>query len=163
MTLAHVTPAVAVEDVDAAVAVLRARGLRVSSARRVVLEALFVAEGPVSAEEIADGVPGRVPPSDLASVYRNLETLEEVGLVRHVHLGHGPGRYALPLADDREYLVCEHCDAACAVPEAELADVRSLIQERFGFRPSFSHFPIVGLCAACALQPGGEEESHAHV
>ena len=35
------------------------------------------------------------PEVDLASVYRNLEQLEELGVVRHVHLGHGPGLYAL--------------------------------------------------------------------
>ena len=44
-----------------------------------------------SAEELAAGLGGRVPRSDLASVYRNLETLERHGVVRHVHLGHGPG------------------------------------------------------------------------
>ena len=38
------------------------------------------------------------PASDLASVYRNLEHLEELGVVRHVHFGHGPGLYALPAA-----------------------------------------------------------------
>ena len=36
---------------------------------------------------------GRLPRCDLASVYRNLETLEDAGLVRHMHLGHGPGLY----------------------------------------------------------------------
>ena len=50
---------------------------------------------PVRAEEIAAGIGGRLPRSDLASVYRNLETLENHGLVRHLHLGHGPGLYAL--------------------------------------------------------------------
>ena len=79
----------------AALDALRARGLRVSSARRLVLEALFAADGPVSAEEIAGGLDGRCRRSDLASVYRNLDTLEQVGLVRHVHLGHGAGLYAL--------------------------------------------------------------------
>jgi len=46
--------------------------------------------------------------------YRNLETLEEVGLVRHVHLGHGPGLYALA-APEHEYLVCESCHAVRTV------------------------------------------------
>ena len=74
---------------------IRAHGLRISSARRLVLEALLVADGPMSAEQIAQGIGGRVPCSDLASVYRNLERFEEIGVVRHVHLGHGPGLYAL--------------------------------------------------------------------
>src|SRR3712207_1173155 len=94
MTVSHAAPPHPASDLDAALRTLRGRRLRFSSARRLVLEALYAAPGPVTAEQIASGLGGRLPSSDLASVYRNLETLEEVGLVRHVHLGHGPGRYA---------------------------------------------------------------------
>ena len=75
----------------------------------------FAAAGPVSVEAIADGLAGRLPRADLASTYRNLETLERIGLVRHVHLGHGPGRYALVGSPEREYVACERCDAFVAL------------------------------------------------
>jgi Fur family ferric uptake transcriptional regulator len=145
--------------VDAAVAALRERGLRVSAARRLVLESLFAADAPVSAERIAAGVAGRVPRSDLASVYRNLETLEELGLVRHVHLGHGPGLYALVTDEEREYLVCESCDAVRVVATSELDGVRDGIRNTFGFDARFGHFPIVGLCPDCRVE-ADEHESH---
>jgi Fur family transcriptional regulator, ferric uptake regulator len=157
MTLANLSTPVVVEDVDAAVAALRERGLRVSAARRLVLEALFAADGPVSAERIAEGVGGRVPRSDLASVYRNLETLEELGIVRHVHLGHGPGLYALVAEAAHGYLVCESCDAIRAIASDELAGVRRCIREAFGFHARFSHFPIVGLCPECVGEPDTNE------
>jgi Fur family transcriptional regulator, ferric uptake regulator len=164
MTLAHTAPAVSVEDVDDAIARLRERGLRASAARRIVLEALFLAERPLTAEEVAEGIPGRVPRSDLASVYRNLETLEEVGLVRHVHLGHGPGMYALAGDHDREYLVCASCGVARAVSVGELAVVRDLIWEQLQFAASFQHFPIVGRCATCnARESNGPKEGDGHV
>jgi Fur family ferric uptake transcriptional regulator len=153
MTLANPSTPVVVEDVDAAVAALRERGLRASAARRLVLEALFAADGPVSAERIADGVAGRVPRSDLASVYRNLETLEELGLVRHVHLGHGPGLYALVAEAAHGYLVCESCDAVRPIASDELIHVRRCIRDAFGFHARFSHFPIVGLCPECGGGP----------
>lgn len=156
MTLASTRPAVAVADVEAAVGALRERGLRVSSARRLVLEALFAAAEPVSAEAIADGLSGRVPRSDLASVYRNLEVLEELGLVRHVHLGHGPGLYALASDPEREYIVCESCDAVRAVPAVELDGVRDEIRRTFGFEARFSHFPLIGLCPECAARRDDE-------
>ena len=95
MTPARTARPHGVATIDSAVAALRAGGLRVSAARRLVLEALFAAEGPATVEELAAGFGGRVPPSDVASTYRNLETLEALGLVRHMHLGHGPGRYVL--------------------------------------------------------------------
>jgi Fur family ferric uptake transcriptional regulator len=150
MTLAATTAPIFAHSVEDAVAALRARGLRVSAARRLVLESLFLAERPLSAEEIARGVPGRLPCSDLASVYRNLETLEEIGLVRHVHLGHGPGLYGLAGDREGEYLVCERCEAVRVVRAGELDGARRVIRERLGFEARFQHFPIVGLCAACA-------------
>ena len=76
---------------DAAMATVRAGGLRASSARRLVVAALFEADAPVTAEQIANGLDGRVQSSDIGSVYRNLETLERLGVVRHLHCGHGPG------------------------------------------------------------------------
>ena len=148
MTLPHPGPTLSAPDLDAAVAVLREHGLRVSSARRLVLEALFAATDPISAERIATGLDGRFPSSDLASVYRNLETLERLGLVRHFHLGHGPGLYGLA-GEEREYLVCDRCGALRSVDPSELDGVRELVDEAFGYRASFKHFPIVGTCADC--------------
>jgi Fur family transcriptional regulator, ferric uptake regulator len=139
-------------DVEAAVDVLRSKGLRISSARRLVLAALYAAHAPISAEQIADGLSGRLPRSDLASFYRNLETLEQVGLVRHCHLGHGPGLYAPAGAQEREYLVCDSCSAVLAVEPSEMDAVRELIHERFGYESRFTHFPILGLCADCARE-----------
>lgn len=156
MTAPHTGPPLAASDMDAAVEALRLRGLRVSAARRLVLEALFAAEGPIPAEQIAAGLAGRLPRSDLASVYRNLETLEVVGLVRHFHLGHGPGLYGLTGAAEREYLVCNSCSAIRAVEPDELDRIRALIQRDFGYEASFSHFPIVGLCADCAGEAPGD-------
>jgi Fur family ferric uptake transcriptional regulator len=131
---------------------LRSRGLRVSTARRVVVHTLFAAERPLSAEDIAAGAGGNWPPVDLASVYRNLETLEELGAVRHFHAGHGPGRYALVGDGEREYLACEGCGALVEVEPAELDTVRAEIQERFGYAVRFTHFPIVGRCDECAAE-----------
>ena len=135
-------------DVEAAFAELRARGLRLSSSRRLVLEALFAAGRPATAEEIASGMYGRLPRCDLASVYRNLETLEELGLVRHMHLGHGPGLYA-PASDDDEYVACERCGRSEAVARDVLAGVRAAVREAVGYEPRFSHFPLTGLCPSC--------------
>jgi Fur family ferric uptake transcriptional regulator len=135
-------------SVDAAAAAVRREGLRLSSARRLVLEALFAADHPVTADEIAGGLGGRVPRSDLASVYRNLETLEQLGLVHHVHAGHGPGLYGL--ARGREYVLCERCSSLRAVAPETLAPVRAALHDALGYQARFTHFPLVALCADCA-------------
>jgi Fur family ferric uptake transcriptional regulator len=148
VTVPHNGPPLAASSLNDALRALRATGLRASAARRLVLEALFAAGEPVSAEAIARGLDGRLPPSDLASVYRNLEVLERLGLVRHFHRAHGAALYSLA-REGQEYLVCDSCGSVAAVEAAELEPVRALLHERFGFDPSFMHFPIVGVCAAC--------------
>ncbi len=146
MTLAHPAPSVDAPDLDAAMSVLREGGLRVTSARRLLIEALWGAGEPLSAESLVELLDGR---SDLGSIYRNLEALERLGLIRHVHLGHGPGLYARSSLGPHEYLLCDSCGAHLAVDPAELDDVRELIRDRFGYEARFSHFPIAGLCPRC--------------
>ena len=150
MTVSPDRKPVVVTDLDEAFAAVRATGLRLTAARRLVLEALLAARAPISAEDIADGLGGKMTQSDIASVYRNLETLGELGLVRHFHAGHGPGRYVLEGFGDRVYLACESCGALESVEPAALDSVRDAVRNLSGFEASFSHFPIVGLCAACA-------------
>jgi Fur family transcriptional regulator, ferric uptake regulator len=166
VTVPHRTPALAAKSVENAVDLLRTKGLRVSSARRLVIEALFAADRPLTAEEIAAGLEGWLPSSDLASVYRNLDTLEELGLVRHFHVGHGPGRYALASAGELEFVTCDRCGAFEAVPTRRLDAARELIERETGYRAWFSHFPIVGTCASCTrageTTPKQEHRHHAH-
>ena len=156
MTVPHATRPVAPAGLPAALTALRARGLRVSAARRLVLEALYAADAPVSAEAIAAGLGGRLPGSDLASVYRNLDTLEQAGLVQHVHFGHGPGRYALPRPGVAGYAACEHCGEHRALGAATVARIAVAVRDACGYDARLSHFPVAGRC------PGCEEDHHAH-
>jgi Fur family ferric uptake transcriptional regulator len=151
---AHAAP-VAAPDLASALTAVRDCGLRLSSARRIVLEALFGASGPLTAEEIAGGAGGRVPPCDLASVYRNLETLEAAGVLRHVHVGHGPGLY-LPAGSAMELVVCERCGARADIDPRVTADVRAAVGAATGFVPRFDHFPLAGLCPRCADRRDGD-------
>ena len=148
MTAPHSGATITASTPAEAVAALQRQGLRLSGARRLLLDALYAAEEPVTAEQIAAGLDGRLPCSDLASVYRNLETLEAHGIVRHFHLGHGPGRYA-PAGDAHDYIACEGCGALRAVDPRALAPVREYLRRRFGLSAGFSHVPIVGRCPAC--------------
>jgi Fur family ferric uptake transcriptional regulator len=148
---------VAAEDV------LRAAGHRVSASRRVALQGLFAAVGPVSAEYLAGGLDGRTATCDVPSAYRNLELFERLGLVRHVHIGHGPGLYALVSGDERAYAVCESCGQLTRLETGDVTAIRDRIAGRSGFQAHFSHFPILGLCRECAAGRGGERSrEHSH-
>ena len=158
MTQAPRIPPLAAGDLDDVVAALRARGGRLTAQRRALLEALFAAEGPASAEHLARGLG-----VDPATAYRTLEYLQELGVARHVHIGHGPGLYALATGPEREYLACERCDAVAIVDAASLDGVRAAIRAASGYEARFDHFPIVGLCASCAAgRPPARGAAHSH-
>jgi len=132
-------------SVGDAIDALRDSGLRLSTARRLVLDALFDAEGPVTAAHLS-----RTLSLDESSVYRNLELLEDRGVVRHLHLGHSPGLYVLASENDVEYLYCERCAKVTAVTPDRLDPVREQVRREFGYTPHFTHFAIVGLCQDCS-------------
>jgi Fe2+ or Zn2+ uptake regulation protein len=140
---------------SAAITALRARGLRASGARRLVLRALYEADAPVTAEQVAGGLEGRLPASDLGSVYRNLGVLEDAGLVRQVRVGRAPGRFAPDDGEPREYAACERCGEVAEVHPRALAGVRAAVRASLGYEPRFGRFPLVGLCRGCAA-----EEAH---
>jgi Fur family transcriptional regulator, ferric uptake regulator len=149
MTVPHETRPLAPASVPAAITTLRVRGLRVSAARRLVLEALFAADRPVTADAIAAGLNGRFPSSDLASVYRNLDTLEEIGLVHHFHVAHGAGLYALAAQQQAGYVACEKCGAHRSLDHSTVARVAAVLREACGYEPQLVHFPIVAHCPEC--------------
>jgi Fur family ferric uptake transcriptional regulator len=121
---------------------VRAHGLRVSTARRLVLETLDAAEHPLTADEIAANG------HDLGSVYRNLDALEAIGVVHHVHLGHAAGRYELR-GRTAGWASCEHCGRSTPLTAAEIEAIRAAVRMATGFDAAFSHFPISGRCPDC--------------
>lgn len=154
MPAASLSPVLPAPDVDAALEAIRTAGLRATAARRVLIEALFAAARPVTAQELAGGLGGQVTPGDIAAIYRNLELLERIGLVRHTHAGHGPALYGLADRAEAEFLRCERCGELQAVAPATLTGVRDAIRAATGYEARFTHFPIVGLCRACAAATG---------
>ena len=148
MTIARHSPPLAATSVEAAAALLRERGMRLSAARRLVLEALFAAEGPVSADRLAGGLDGRLPGSDLASLYRNLDTLAAAGIVEHLHVPHGPGLYVLTGRGDG-WAACERCGAVERLGRDAAARLREAVRDATGFEAGLGHCPIVGVCPEC--------------
>ena len=139
----------AVEDrVQRLVELLRARGQRLTLARRALLEELAVADTHLTAEELTSRVCRRAGQVHQATIYRSLDTLERAGLVEHVHLGHGRAVYHL--ADDlHQHLVCEACGAVAEAPGELFTDVQLRLLESYGFAMRPYHFAVLGRCRDC--------------
>ncbi len=138
-----------VDCVDDVLALVRSRGGRATSSRRVLLEALFEAEGHLSAEDLTETVQARVPDVHISTIYRNLEDLQRLGVIVHAHLGHGPATYQLATLA-HTHLMCEECGAMIEAPDELFADLARSIRSRFGFTINPHHFAMPGRCADCS-------------
>jgi Fur family ferric uptake transcriptional regulator len=101
-------------------------------------------------EQLSDAVEG----VDVATVYRTLELLEELGLVKHTHLGHGAPSYR-PADDEHVHLVCHVCGAVTDAEPAIVDVLEQRLRDERGFALDRGHFTVFGRCAACA---GGSAE-----
>jgi len=138
-----------VEDrLGALVDVLRANGVRVTVPRRAILESL-VATGPhVTAEDLAAHVRARHPEVHESTVYRTLDRLGTLGVVDHVHLGHGRAVFHVP-GEAHQHLHCDSCGTVVEAPDELFAGVVRAVEERYGFELDLDHFALGGRCRAC--------------
>jgi len=128
---------------------LHQKGLRLTPQRDLVLQAVR-ALGHATPEEIAERVRASHPSINLSTVYRNLDTLENVGLVQHTHLGHGGATYHASEELNHLHLVCEKCGSIGDAPLDVAASFVQQLSDDYGFKTDVTHFAISGLCANCA-------------
>ncbi len=128
---------------------LRARGYRLTPARSLVLQAVGDL-GHGTPEEVAGAVRRTAQGVSTSTVYRALELLEEIGLVRHTHLGHGAPTYSVATDDDHVHLACRDCGAVEEAAAGLLGDVVDRLQAEHGFRIDLGHFALYGRCRRCS-------------
>jgi len=137
------------DDAEPILALLRAGGGRVTTCRRAILETFLGVGGHVTAEALTAKVQVAQPDVHGSTVYRFLDELERLGVVDHVHLGHGPAVYHLA-SDAHHHLVCQRCGAVVEIPEEVFAGLRARLADDFGFAVEPRHFAVTGRCRACA-------------
>lgn len=115
--------------------------------RTAILEAVRGKQRAFTAEELAESL----QETHVSTVYRTLALLEEIGVVRHIHLSHGPAIYErTAVSTDIRHLVCESCGRHVAVPKRVFDTARRTLERDYGFVLDGSHFAIVGRCKECA-------------
>lgn len=149
---------VAADRVDGLLALVRQRGRRVTTCRRALLAELVRTSEHVTADDLAERVRERHPDIHRSTIYRSLSDLEDLGIVDHVHLGHGRAVYHL--ADDaHQHVVCEACGYVMEVPDEIFEPLERALRDDFGFELLPGHFAVVGRCAACARSVADSDAS----
>ncbi|MGH9094223.1 MAG: Fur family transcriptional regulator [Acidimicrobiales bacterium] len=136
-------------DTDAILALLRAAGGRATATRRATIDVILAAGGEhLNAEEVVARVRQSTPDVAESTIYRTLGALEQLGVITHVHLGHGPSIYhsAEPA---HQHLVCRVCGQITEIPAETLADLAARIEASYGFAIEPLHFAIQGTCSPC--------------
>lgn len=135
-------------NVEAVVGELRQRGHRITPQRVAILEEIMGAEGHLTPQALARDVQRRIPGVDASTIYRTLNLLESIGVVRHSHQEEGAAYHRVG-EGDHVHLSCSRCGGQEDLP-ADLAEhLKGLIIKHHGFEPDLTHFAIAGLCASC--------------
>lgn len=131
---------------------LRQRGLRMTPQRQLILEAIEALEGHVSAESVHAQVVRQFPQVNISTVYRTLDLLEELGLVRHTHFDDGIAQYHLSEVALHQHLVCRGCGSERELDVSILQPLGRKLLSDYGFRVDLAHFALIGWCANCRDQ-----------
>jgi Fe2+ or Zn2+ uptake regulation protein len=128
---------------------LRDGGHTVGATRTAIVEAVLHRDGAFTAEQLTDALDD----VHVATVYRTLALLEEIGVVQHVHVSHGPALFEVAgRTADRRHLVCDDCGDHLTVPSAGFDEAARRLERDHGFVLEGSHFAIVGRCRNCAAE-----------
>jgi Fur family ferric uptake transcriptional regulator len=129
---------------------LHQRGLRMTPQRQLVLDAVCDL-GHATPEQICTQVQASAPAVNITTIYRTLDLLERIGLVRHTHLGHGAPTYS-EQEHQHVHLVCHSCGRITEAP-TDLLDELAHRLRGDGFELDVTHLALSGLCTSCQHAP----------
>lgn len=129
---------------------LRERGLRWTPQRRVVISVLAETDGHVTGAELVDRCRARDASTVPSTVYRTLDVLEELGMVRHGHDPNGREEYHVQPVEEHGHLHCAECGATWEISRRGAAAMASALRTTDGFEVDIGHVTLVGRCAGCA-------------
>ncbi len=136
-----------------ALAALQRAGRRRGSAREAVVGQLGGLHCALGAREIDEGLRAAGQRVGLASVYRALGELEDLGLVRRVEVGDGTARYEPRRTEEEHHhhhLVCDRCGSVTPFSDDGLESAIARLSDRIDFSVDDHEVVIHGACADCA-------------
>ncbi|HEU4325807.1 MAG TPA: Fur family transcriptional regulator [Roseiflexaceae bacterium] len=139
-------------------AALRRQGYRMTPQRLLVLEVVRGGRH-LTAEEIHVAVQARQPFVNIATVYRTLQWLHEVGLVAPLAIGVGPLRYEYMGAGTHHHLICLGCGHEQEIEDTALDALKDLLLAHYGFAAELSHLGLTGRCARCRAGQAHQAEA----
>lgn len=127
---------------------LRGSGYRLTPQRELILAAVERL-GHATPDEVLTEVHEHSSAVNASTVYRTLEVLEELGLVRHAHLSDRAPTYHSVSDHEHFHLVCRNCQTVISVDPDVLTPLLQRLDTDHGFAADIGHLTVFGTCAAC--------------
>ncbi len=128
---------------------LRGKGYRLTPQRELVLRAVDRL-GHATPDEVLAAVHEESRAVNISTVYRTLELLEELGLVKHNHISDRAPTYHSTATPDHVHLVCRSCGAITEVAPAVIAPMTDTLRDDYGFSTDIGHLTVFGTCGECS-------------
>ena len=140
-------------DIEALKESLKQKGYKLTPQRRSIVDTIVDSEGKhLTAEEIYDEVKKKCPEIGLATVYRTILLLEQIGIVSKIHLNDGCSRYELVHEDEEHrhhHLICNDCKKVIEVQDDLLEELEERIRNTYGFDILDHSVKFFGICSEC--------------
>ena len=128
---------------------LRAHGYKLTQARRAVIQALARAARPLSIADLHGCARSSAADLGLVTVYRTLELLTGLGLVRPVHLYDNCHGYAIATPGHTHHVICRRCHCVTEIEGCDLTAFLAQVAAQTGFQITDHWLEVEGLCPAC--------------
>ena len=127
---------------------LRSSGHRLTPQRELVLAAVE-SLGHATPDEVYAEVRTHSESINLSTVYRTLELLDDLGLIRHAHLTDRAPTYHSASGHEHAHLICRDCRRVISIDRSEMEAALEGLAGKRGFAPDYGHLTVFGTCADC--------------
>jgi Fur family transcriptional regulator, ferric uptake regulator len=124
---------------------LREKGYRLTPQRELILEAVDRL-GHATPDEVLAEVRTHATAVNASTVYRTLEVLEDLGLIRHAHISDRAPTYHSTSEHEHFHLVCRNCHRVISVDPDVLTPVAERLEADHGFAIDVGHLTVFGTC-----------------
>ena len=140
-------------DMNALKEDLKKKGYKLTPQRRSIVDTIIDNEGNhLTAEEIYDKVKKSCPEIGLATVYRTILLLEELGVISRLDLNDGCSRYEIVHSNEthrHHHLICNTCHKVLEVQDDLLEELEASIDKQYKFKILDHSVKFYGLCDEC--------------
>lgn len=131
---------------------------RMTNQREVILEEISKYKGHPTADLLYEQIKKKLPRISLATVYRNLEILSEVGKIRKLEISGRQKRFDRELKE-HNHICCIQCHRIDNIPiNSEQVIPSSSLKEK-GYKISGSRIEFFGICPECRQKNQEQEQA----